>query len=72
MSRCCSGAQQAGSIDAKSNDYRAELRRRLTDAIEANGDRCPSCRGEGMVTKFVPNEHEGPCSTCNGSGKWVG
>jgi hypothetical protein len=29
---------------------------------------CPGCWGDGWVIRFVPVEHEGPCSTCGGTG----
>jgi hypothetical protein len=31
---------------------------------------CPGCLGSGWVVRFVPVEHEGPCSTCGGTGTW--
>lgn len=32
--------------------------------------KCPSCLGIGWVHRVVPMEHEGPCSTCLGTGLW--
>jgi hypothetical protein len=46
----------------------AEEPRTLSQAIGAG--RCPGCPGTGWVTRFVPVEHEGPCSTCGGTGTW--
>jgi hypothetical protein len=39
-----------------------------SDAIREG--KCPGCLGEGWVTRFVPYEHDGPCSMCLGDGKW--
>ena len=40
----------------------------LADLIAAG--KCPSCWGEGWVERCVPVDHEGPCSTCLGTGTW--
>lgn len=32
--------------------------------------KCPSCLDIGWVHRVVPLEHEGPCSTCLGTGLW--
>lgn len=39
-----------------------------SEAIRAG--RCPGCLGTGWVHRFVPVEHDGPCSTCRGDGLW--
>jgi len=39
-----------------------------SDAVRAGY--CPGCMGTGWVHRFVPTEHDGPCSTCHGDGRW--
>jgi hypothetical protein len=42
----------------------------LTPSEAARRGICPGCLGGGWVLRFVPVEHEGPCSTCGGTGRW--